>query len=428
MKYLTYNPEQAYLLPPSVREVLGEDHVCFFLHRTVEQLDLSGFETGYVEEGRAAYHPALLLKVWLYAYVRGVGGSRRLEQRIKEDLAFRYLAAGAAPDHWMLNDFRRRPARALNDVFTQVVEIARSLGLGRLGHGAIDSTRIAANASRDRIDTKKALRAERAKIRRQIRCWQKRCDAAAGEEAPGQQIAPERMAALEARLQQIPRRLERLRKEGRDKVSATDPESRFLRDRQGFTLGDTATVAVSEDHFILEQNVTQAPTDNATLVPMVAAVEQRCGERPQKVSADSGFFNAGCDPGTGPAWHRCLCSRLEPGTGTQSRQARPTGSPAGSGPRTSAHAPEVARSGRTAGLCTPQGNRRVGVRSSEAATRDATVPSEGLGESGRGVCSGSHRVQSDPAVEVATRSRLVRKRRSAPARMIPSGSANQISR
>ena len=146
MKYLTYNPEQAYLLPPSVREVLGDDHVCFFLHRTVERLDLSVFDQGYVEEGRAAYHPALLLKVWLYAYVLGVSGSRRLEQRIKEDLAFRYLAAGATPDHWTLNDFRRRHARALNDVFTQVVEIARSLGLARLGHVAIDSTRIAANA------------------------------------------------------------------------------------------------------------------------------------------------------------------------------------------------------------------------------------------------------------------------------------------
>ena len=196
MKYLTYNPEQAYLLPPSVREVLGEDHVCFFLHRTVEQLDLSGFETGYVEEGRAAYHPALLLKVWLYAYVLGVGGSRRLEQRIKEDLAFRYLAAGAAPDHWTLNDFRRRHARALNDVFTQVVEIARSLGLGRLGHVAIDSTRIAANASRDRVDTVARLRAERAKIRRRIRRWQKQCDTQAADEAPGQPLSAEQMTAL----------------------------------------------------------------------------------------------------------------------------------------------------------------------------------------------------------------------------------------
>ena len=67
MRFLTYNPEPAYLLPPSVREVLGENPVCFFLHQTVERLEWSGFEQGYVEEGRPAYPPALLRKVWLYA-------------------------------------------------------------------------------------------------------------------------------------------------------------------------------------------------------------------------------------------------------------------------------------------------------------------------------------------------------------------------
>lgn len=290
MKFLTYNPEQAYLLPPSVREVLGENHVCFFLHQAVERLDLGAFEQGYVEEGRPAYHPALLLKVWLYAYALGVTSARRLEQRVREDLAFRFLAAGATPDFWTLNQFRTRHGRALNDLFTQVVELARALGLGRLGHLAVDSTRIAANASRDRVDTEASLRRERAKIRRQIRRWQKQCDAQASDEAPGQQLSAEQMTALGQRLQEIPRRLERLRKQGRDKVSRTDPESRFLRDRKGFTLGYTATVAVSEDHFILEQKVTQAPTDNAALVPTVEAVERRCGERPQTVSADSGFF------------------------------------------------------------------------------------------------------------------------------------------
>src|SRR3970040_1116275 len=164
MKFLTYNPEQAYLLPPSVGEVLGEDHVCFFVHRAVERLDLGAFEQGYVEEGRPAYHPALLLKVWLYAYALGVTSSRRLEQRVREDLAFRYLAGGATPDFWTLNQFRTRHARALHDLFAQVVELARSLGMGRLGHGAVDSTRIAANASRDRVETAARLRSERAKI------------------------------------------------------------------------------------------------------------------------------------------------------------------------------------------------------------------------------------------------------------------------
>ena len=111
MKFLTYNPEQAYLLPPSVRDVLGEDHVCFFLHRMGGAAGPERLREEYGEEGRAAYHPALLLSVWLYAYVLGITGSRRLEQRIKEDLAFRYLAGGARPDHWTLNAFRRRHAR-----------------------------------------------------------------------------------------------------------------------------------------------------------------------------------------------------------------------------------------------------------------------------------------------------------------------------
>src|SRR3990172_56737 len=290
MEFLTCHPEKAYLLPPSVHEVLGDDHVCFFVHRAVERLDLSSFEQGYVEEGRPAYHPALLLKVWLYAYALGLTSARRLEQRVREDLAFRYLAGGATPDFWTLNQFRTRHARALNDLFTQVVELARSLGMGWLGHVAIDSTRIAANASRDRVETAKKLRAERAKIRRQIRRWQKQCDAQASDEAPGQQLSAQQMAALERRLNEIPRRLERLRKSGLARRSQTDPDSRFLRDRKGFTLGYTAEVAVSEDHLIVEQRVTQHPNDCGSLVPLGGAVEQRCGERPQKVSADAGFF------------------------------------------------------------------------------------------------------------------------------------------
>ena len=90
--FLEYNPEQAYLLPPSVQDVLGEGHLCFLVHRAVEKLDLQEFAAGYSDEGHPAYHPALLLKVWLYAYALGMTSSRRLEQRILEDLAFRYLA------------------------------------------------------------------------------------------------------------------------------------------------------------------------------------------------------------------------------------------------------------------------------------------------------------------------------------------------
>src|SRR5437016_13855001 len=147
MKFLSYSPDQIELLPPSVREVLGGGHLCFFVRRMVERLDLSAIEQAYSEEGQPGYHPALLVSVWLYAYALGVTSSRRLEQRIREDLAFRYLAGGGQPDFWALNEFRKRQGRAINDAFTQVVELARSLGMGKLGQVAIDSTRIAANAA-----------------------------------------------------------------------------------------------------------------------------------------------------------------------------------------------------------------------------------------------------------------------------------------
>jgi len=289
--FLEYNPEQAYLLPPSVRDVLGEEHLCFFLHRAVEKLDLGAFEKAYSEEGHPAYHPALLLKVWLYAYALGVTSSRRLEQRIREDLAFRYLAGGAQPDYWALNEFRKRHGRAINDGFTQVVELARSLGMGKLGQMAIDSTRIAANAAADSAESLEQLRTERAKIRQRIRRWQRQCDAEDPNEGAGTQLAREALAKLERQLGEMPARMERLQKAGVKKLSRTDPDSRFLRERGGFVLGYTATVAVSSDHLIVAQQVSAASNDNGLLVPMVEAVERECGERPAQALADSGFFS-----------------------------------------------------------------------------------------------------------------------------------------
>jgi Transposase domain (DUF772) len=108
-RYLPYSPAQGYLVPPRVDEVLEPDHLCFFVHRVVERLDLCRFEESYSAEGGMLYHPTLMLKVWLYGYALGVTSSRRLERRIREDLAFRYLAGGAGPDFWAL---KRVPAAA----------------------------------------------------------------------------------------------------------------------------------------------------------------------------------------------------------------------------------------------------------------------------------------------------------------------------
>lgn len=287
-RFLPYAPEQAYLLPPSVEDELGKEHLCFFIHETVEHLDLRSFEQEYSEEGGALYCPALMLKVWLYAYAVGITSARRLEQRIREDLALRYLAGGARPDNWALSAFRRRHARGLNDVFTQVLEMARTMKLGRLGQVAIDSTRLQASASRNRLETEERLRQERAKLRRAIRKWQQQCDAEDPNQGGGTELPLE---GLQQQLAEMPRRLEKLRKSGLKKMSRTDPDARFLRERSGFALGYTAEVAVNEDHLIVGQRVTQTASDNQSLLPMVEEVEKQCGSPPRAVLADSGFFS-----------------------------------------------------------------------------------------------------------------------------------------
>ena len=287
-RFRAYNPDQAYLLPPNTKDVLGEDHLVFFVHRVVERLDLGEFERAYGEEGGALYAPALMLKVWLYAYALGMTSGRRLEQRIREDLAFRYLAGGEAPDNWALSAFRRRHARALNDVFTQVLEMARGLGMGRLGHVAIDSTRVKAAASRERMDSEERLRRERARLRRQIRQWQQVCNSDDPDENAGMQV---RVTELERRLETIPRRLERLRKSGLRQQSSSDGDARFLRTREGWVVGYSAEVAVTEDHLIAAQRVTQQASDNDSLLPMVDDIERQCRARPERVSADTDFFS-----------------------------------------------------------------------------------------------------------------------------------------
>jgi transposase len=287
-RFLPYNPDQAYLLPPSVKDELGADHLCFFIRNVIRRLDLSAFEQAYSEEGGALYAPTLMLNVWLYGYALGITSARLIERRMVEDLAFRYLAGGARVDNWALSEFRRRHGRGINDTFTQVLEWARQMGWGKLGRAVIDSTRVKANACRDRVDTEQKLRNERAKLRRQVRRWQKACDRDDSEPG-GLKMA---IQEAEKKLAEIPRRLERLRKSGMQKLSRSDADARFLRQRgQSFELGYTAEIAVSDDHLIVAQRVTQNATDNQSLLPMVDAVEQQCGAPPSQVLADSGFFS-----------------------------------------------------------------------------------------------------------------------------------------
>jgi transposase len=275
--YFEYSPEQAELLPRHVREELPKQHLCFLIHEVVESQDLSRFDEAYSEEGQRAYDPRLMLKVWLYGFAVNVRSTRKLERRIQEDLGFRYLAGGLRPDHKTLSEFLRRHGEAIEELFTQVLGWARQAGMARLGRVAIDSTRIRANASPDRLQDKD---------RQQLRRWRQEMESEDPDQDPGMEVESQTV--------------ERLREQWRKpvgqasakRVSRTDADARFLRERGGrFALGYSGELAVSQDHFIVAVRVTQQATDNASLLPMIDEVERRCGRRPRQVLADSGFYS-----------------------------------------------------------------------------------------------------------------------------------------
>lgn len=279
--YQPYSPDQAELLPAHVKDVLGADHLCFVVHEMVEACDLSEFDSQDADEGgQRAYDPRMMLKIWLYGFCVNVRTTRKLEQRIREDLGFRYLAGGATPDHKTLSEFQRRHREPIAAMFTEVLMFLRRAGMARVGTVAIDSTRVKGSASPDRL-----LRQDKIEkgLRKRIEHWQGELNDDPDRE-PGACVGSEQMEELR-------RQLQRLKESGEKKLSTTDPDARFMRERGHFVLGYTAEIAVSEDHFVVAQRVTQNKNDNEALVPMVDEVERQARERPERVLADCGFFS-----------------------------------------------------------------------------------------------------------------------------------------
>ena len=141
--------EQLFLLPPSLKEWLPENHLAFFILDIVEELDLTGFYEAYRKDGKggATYDPKAMLAVLLYAYCSGERSSRRIERRLQEDVAFRVLAVNQQPDHATLARFRVRHEEAIASIFCQVLGLCARSGLVQARVVAIDGTKIEANAS-----------------------------------------------------------------------------------------------------------------------------------------------------------------------------------------------------------------------------------------------------------------------------------------
>lgn len=164
--------------------------------------------------------------------------------------------------------------------------------MGRLGHVAIDSTRVHANALRRRRETEKELRRRLAQTRRMIRRWEQQGDAADPNEEPGTRVKADVAKPLEEQIAATREKFRKLRQLGARQLSVTDNDSRFLHKKGGeFILDYTVDLAVSDDHLTVGQRTTQAVSDSDSLLPMVKQVETTWGERPAEVSADSAFFS-----------------------------------------------------------------------------------------------------------------------------------------
>src|SRR5918996_1638634 len=147
--FIACDREQELLLPPSLREWLPEDHLAWFVLDAVAELDLTAFYSSYREDGwgAAAHNPAMMVALLVYAYAVGERSSRAIEQRCREDVAFRVITANPIPDHATIARFRVRHKTALADLFGQVLGLCADAGLVSVGVIALDGSKIAAAAS-----------------------------------------------------------------------------------------------------------------------------------------------------------------------------------------------------------------------------------------------------------------------------------------
>ncbi len=334
-----YNPDQLLLLPPSLEEWLPEGHLVYFVRDVVRQLDLSKIYGSYSGEqgGQPPYDPEMMVSLLIYAYCVGVASSRKIEKATHESIPFRVLTADQHPDHDTIAAFRKRHLEALSGLFVQVLQLCRKAKLVKLGHVALDGTKVRANASKhkamsyERMEKSEAeLEAEVKRLLEDAQAIDKAEDGRYGRGQRGDELPAElrhkqsRLAKIkEAKAvleQEAYERAEREREkkkqageEGKNhrrgrppKVPSdkpqpkaqrnfTDPESRIMKNgaTKSFEQSYNCQAAVDDDRqIIVATHVTQEANDKQQLKPLVERLaENLVGEKPKRVSADSGYFS-----------------------------------------------------------------------------------------------------------------------------------------
>jgi len=347
--FRSYTLNQRLLLPPDLREWLPEGHLALFVSDVVDALDLSAIFAVYEQgdgRGQPPYDPALMVKLLVYAYCTGRPSSRQVERATYEEVAYRVLAADQQPDHASIADFRKRHLAALANLFVQVLRLCQAAGLVKLGHVALDGTKVKANASKHKAMSYGRMAVAEQKLEEEVQALLAQAaavdraeDARYGQGQRGDEL-PAELARRESRLRKIREAKAALEQEARAQAEAaaaaaqakiaerlrseaetgqkakgraptvpdpaqarpaakaqrnfTDPESRIMKDgaTKAFEQAYNAQVAVdSQAQVIVAAAVTQEANDKQQLVPMLMAVQDNVGQLPEKASADTGFFS-----------------------------------------------------------------------------------------------------------------------------------------
>jgi transposase len=331
--------DTGFLLPPSIDEWLPEQHLARFVVEVIDGLDLSAMVRSYRGSGSACYHPALLLGLLFYGYATGVFSSRKLERATYDSVAFRFIAANEHPDHDTIATFRRRFLKDIEGLFVRVLELAREMGMLKLGTVALDGTKIHANASRHSALSYEHAGKIEAQLKAEVADLMARAEAADQADIPDGMSIPEELARREERLAKLAearakleaRAKERFEREmaehrakqaareakveetgkkpggkppvpplegpqPKDQINLTDEDSRIMPVAGGGfeQCYNAQAVVAAESLLVLATEVVQAPNDKQQIEPMlgkIGALPNQLG-KPETLLADSGYFSA----------------------------------------------------------------------------------------------------------------------------------------
>jgi transposase len=348
--FVPYEVDQRLLLPPDLREWLPEGHLALFVIDVVQTLDLSAILDVHLQKdvrGREGYDPRMMVGLLTYAYCVGLPSSRKIEKATYEDVAFRVLTGNQHPDHTSIAAFRKQHLAALAGLFMQVLRLCQKAGLVKLGHVALDGTKMQANASKHKAmsygrmnETEKKLQDEVNRLLAEAERVDAAEDAQYGKGKRGDEL-PAELARRESRLKKIREAKAALEAEARAEAEAkareaeaklaerarqeaetgkkmggrsptvpepeqaqpkdkaqrnfTDPDSRIMVDgaTKAFVQAFNVEIAVDGDkQIIVACDVTQRANDKHELVGMAEQIRENMGRLPDNLSADSGFFSA----------------------------------------------------------------------------------------------------------------------------------------